>query len=106
MQTSKPTDNQRSPDYEAALAAIAPYLKEVVSEVAQDAAVVRRELEASEPETLLMQLTDVTEELLELVEILAGRPLTQVQLQILRRLEVTANNAVFQAKDFCANFEL
>ncbi|MGF1524954.1 MAG: hypothetical protein ACFBSF_21720 [Leptolyngbyaceae cyanobacterium] len=106
MQTSKPTGNQRSPDYKAAFAALAPYLKDVVAEVAQDAAAMRRELAASEPETLLTQLTDVTEELLELVEILAGRPLTQVQLQILGRLEATANNAVFQAKDFCANFEL
>ncbi|MEM9093230.1 MAG: hypothetical protein AAGC93_31455 [Cyanobacteria bacterium P01_F01_bin.53] len=101
MRTSK----QLSPDYEAALAALAPYLKDVVAEVAEDAAVIRQELAASEPETLLTQLTDVTQELLELVEILASRPLTRGQLQTLGRLEVTANNAIFQAKDFCESFE-
>ena len=101
MQTSK----QQPLDYKAAFAALEPYLKDVVAEVAQDAAVIRRELEASEPETLLTQLTDVTEELLELIEILAARPLTQGQLQTLGKLEATANNAVFQAKDFCESFE-
>ena len=104
-QASKQTSNQLPPDYEAALAVIAPYLKKVVSEVTQDAAVMRQELEASEPETLLTQLSDVTQELLELVEILASRPLSLGQLQTLARLEATANNAVFQAKDFCESFE-
>ena len=101
MRTSK----QLPPDYEAAFAVPAPYLKDVVAEVVDDAAVIRQELAASEPETLLTHLTDVTQELLELVEILASRPLAQGQLQTLGRLEVTANNAAFQAKDFCESFE-
>lgn len=111
MQTSnetspnQPASGQLPSEYEAALTALAPYLKEMMAGVAEDTASIRQELEASEPETLLTQLTDVAQEMLELVEILASRALNQEQLNRLKRLELTANNAVFQVQDFCESFE-
>lgn len=93
-------------DYEATLTALAPYLQGVVADVTATVASVRDELEASEPETLLTQLADVTAELLELIEILASRPLNQRQLQMLGTLEITANHAALQARDFCETFEV
>ena len=98
-----PTSKQLS---KVVLAVIAPYLSDLITDITDDAEGIRREFQDSEPETLLTQLSDVTQELLELVEVLAGRPLTQVQLQILRRLEVAANNAMFQARDLCESFKL
>lgn len=94
-----------SPDYEAAIAVISPALQELLSEFAGEAASFRQEMEAAAPETLWTQLRDTAGELLELVEVLADRPLNARQLALLGKLEVTANNAKLQAEDFCAAFE-
>lgn len=103
---SEPSEASEAFDYEATLTALAPYLQEVVADVTAAVASVRDELEASEPETLLTQLADVTAELLELIEILASRPLNQRQLQVLSTLEVAANNTALKARDVCETFEV
>lgn len=97
---------QPPPGLDATFDALAPYVQELLTEVISDTAQIRDELVASEPETLLTQLSDVAEELLELVEILASRPLNQQQLALVTNLEVTTSVALVQVKDVCAAFEV
>mgnify|MGYP001792248341 CR=1 FL=1 len=94
------------PGLDATFDALAPYVQELLAEVISDTAQIRDELVASEPETLLTQLSDVAAELLELVEILASRSLNRHQLELVGNLEMTANVAAVQAQDVCAAFEV